>query len=293
MLRSLLFAPGDSDKKMSKAAGIGADCVILDLEDSVAAARKPLAREMVHDFLKSERTPGVAYYVRVNPTDSGLVLGDLAAVMPAAPDGIVVPKADGAADMLLVGNYLDALETTHGLELGSTDIIPVATETAAAVFRLDEYEHANARLAGLTWGAEDLGAAVGASANTDAEKNWTKPYEMVRALCLFGAHAAGVQAIDTVMADFRDTDRLRVVCDEARRDGFTGKICIHPAQVPVINEAFSPSDAELEHARAVVQAFADNPDAGTLQIEGRMIDRPHLVQAERILAFGDALAARG
>jgi len=292
MLRSLLFAPGDSDKKMTKASGIGADCVILDLEDSVAALRKPTAREMVRDFLRGERPPGVAFYVRVNPLDSGLILHDLAAVVPAAPDGIVLPKANGPADLITVAHFIDVLEAEHGLPAGVMRILPVATETAAAVFTLGDYRNGVPRLSGLTWGAEDLGAAVGASANLDSHKQWTSPYEMVRALCLFGAHAAGVQAIDTVMADFRDTARLEVVCNDARRDGFTGKIAIHPAQVDIINTAFSPSAGELEHARAVLAAFAANPDAGTLQLDGKMIDRPHIVQAERIIAQAEELAAR-
>ncbi|MGE0486493.1 MAG: CoA ester lyase [Gammaproteobacteria bacterium] len=289
MLRSLLFAPGDSDKKMTKASGIGADCVILDLEDSVAASRKPIARGMVADFLRGERTPGVAFYVRVNPLDSGLTLHDIAAVVPAAPDGIVVPKANGPEDLRTVSHYIDVLEAEHALPGGAIALLPVATETAAAVFTLGDYRLGTPRLSGLTWGAEDLGAAVGASTNLRPDKEWTSPYQLVRSLCLFGAHAAGVQAIDTVMADFRDTERLKVVCDEARRDGFTGKIAIHPAQVEVINAAFSPSAEELAHARAVIEAFASNPDAGTLQLDGKMIDRPHFVQAERIVALADQL----
>jgi len=292
MLRSLLFAPGDSDKKMAKASSIGADCVILDLEDSVAEQRKPLAREMVATFLRGERHPGVAYYVRVNPLDSGLTTRDLAAVVPARPDGIVVPKANGRDDLIQVSHYVDVLEAEHDLKEGATKLLPVATETAAAVFTLGEYRLGTPRLAGLTWGAEDLGAAVGASANLDANKDWTMPYQVTRSLCLFGAHAAGVQAIDTVMADFRDSERLKVVCDEARRDGFTGKIAIHPAQIPVINEAFSPSAAELAHAQAVIDAFKANPDAGTLQLDGKMIDRPHFVQAQRILAMAAEIASR-
>lgn len=289
MLRSLLFAPGDSEKKMNKAAGIGADCVILDLEDSVAAQRKPLAREMVRDFLQASPNPEVAFFVRVNPLDSGLILDDIAAVVPARPAGIVLPKANGPEDTVRVAHYIDILEAEHGIEAGSVRILPVATETATAVFTLGDYRHQAPRVVGLTWGAEDLGAAVGASANLDEFKDWTKPYQTVRSLCLFGAHAAGVQAIDTVCADFRDGDRLKVVCDEARRDGFTGKIAIHPAQVEIINQAFSPSPEELAHAEAVIKLFKDNPEAGTLQLDGKMIDRPHLTQAERIVALAVAI----
>lgn len=292
MLRSLLFAPGDSEKKMAKASGIGADCVILDLEDSVAAQRKPLARDMVAAFLGDGRNPKVEYYVRVNPFDSGLTRADIAAIVPARPTGIVLPKANGPEDLRVVAHYLDILEVEHGLDAGSISILPVATETATAVFTLGEYRHNTPRLTGITWGAEDLGAAVGASANLQANKDWTQPYQMVRSLCLFASHAAGVQAIDTVMADFRDGERLQVVCNEARRDGFTGKICIHPAQVAIINEAFSPSSEELAHAHAVLQLFADNPDAGTLQLDGKMIDRPHQIQAQRIVELAAQIEAR-
>ncbi len=292
MLRSLLFAPGDSEKKMGKASSIGADCVILDLEDSVAAQRKPVAREMVRDFLRAGPNPAVDFYVRVNPLDSGLILHDLAGVVPAAPKGIVLPKVNGLDDLRRVSHCIDVLEAEHDLPAGSVRIILVATETAAAVFTLGEYRHDPGRIAAMTWGAEDLGAAVGASTNLDANKDWTAPYQVVRAHCLFGAHAAGVQAVDTVMADFRDDARLRVVCDEARRDGFTGKIAIHPAQVPIINEAFTPSADELAHARAVLDAFAANPDAGTLQLDGKMIDRPHQLQAERIVALAEEIARR-
>lgn len=290
MLRSLLFAPGDSDKKMTKAAGIGADCVILDLEDSVATSRKPLARDMTRDFLRSAPNPKVEFWVRVNPLDSGLILHDLASVAPAGPAGIILPKVNTASELVQVAHYLDVLEAEHGLAAGSIGILPVATETARAVFGLGTYARDTPRLRGLTWGAEDLGAAVGASANTTANGNWTSPYEITRSLCLFAAHAAGVQAIDTVMADFRNLEGLERICNEARRDGFTGKIAIHPDQVAVINGAFSPSAAELEHAHAVIALFAAHPDSGTLNLNGKMIDKPHLTQAERILALAAQLA---
>ena len=285
MLRSLLFAPGDSEKKMAKAADSGADCVILDIEDSVAAARKSLAREMVRDFLKAGTNPKVEFWVRVNPLDGPYILHDLAAVVAARPAGIILPKTNCAADLIQVAHCIDVLEAEHGVPAGSVGILPVATETAAAVFNLGSYNKNTPRLRGLTWGAEDLGAAVGASANLEANGNWTAPYILTRALCLFAAHAAGVQAVDTVMADFRDLAGLERVCNDARRDGFTGKIAIHPAQVAVINAAFTPSTDELAHAQAVIAAFAANPDAGTLQLDGKMIDRPHLTQAERILAY--------
>ena len=292
MIRSLLFAPGDDEKKMGKASSIGADCVILDLEDSVTETRKPLARDMVSQFLTTVIGSDVEFYVRVNPIDSKFCKQDIAKVLPSQPKGIVLPKANGPEDMGTVANYLDILEAEHGIELDSTKILPVATETAAAVFTLGAYANVTPRLSGLTWGAEDLGAAVGASVNLQPNKNWTTPYQMVRALCLFGAHAADVQAIDTVMADFRDLDQLKKVCDEARQDGFTGKIAIHPAQVPIINEFFSPTIEELQHAKAVLAVFEANPDAGTLQLEGKMIDRPHIVQAARIVKLAAQISAR-
>ena len=292
ILRSLLFAPGDSEKKMAKASECGADCVILDLEDSVAAARKPLARQMVRDFLKAGTNPKVEFWVRVNPLDGPYILHDIAAVVAAGPAGIILPKANNAAELAQVAHFIDVLEAEHGLTAGSVGILPVATETAAAVFQLGTYNHSTPRLRGLTWGAEDLGAAVGASSNLEANGNWTSPYVLTRALCLFAAHAAGVQAVDTVMADFKDLAGLERVCNDARRDGFTGKIAIHPAQVPVINAAFTPSATELAHAQAVIDAFATHPDAGTLQLDGKMIDRPHLTQAERIIGMAERLKGR-
>ncbi|MDG2302206.1 MAG: CoA ester lyase [Gammaproteobacteria bacterium] len=292
MFRSLLFAPGDSEKKMLKASNVGADCVILDLEDSVVESRKPIAREMVTEFLKEGGNPEVSYFVRINPLDSGKSLQDLAAVVPAGPAGIVFPKSNGVQEALAIANYIEVLEVEHGLSTGSVRLLPLVSETPTAIFTMGEYKDGPARMMGLTWGAEDLGAAVGASANLQSNKDWTSPYQMTRSLCLFAAHAAKVQAIDTVMADFRDLDRLKVVCNEGRRDGFTGKICIHPAQVEVINEAYSPSLEELDHARAVIKAFAENPEAGTLQIEGKMIDKPHLVLAERVLAFAAELSGK-
>ncbi len=291
-LRSLLFAPGDSDKKMAKASECGADCVILDPEDSVAASRKPIAREMVREFLKAGTNPKVEFWVRCNPLDGPYVLADIAAVAPAAPKGIILPKTNSADDLVQVSHFLDVLETEHGLAAGSIGILPVATETAAAVFGLGSYNKTTPRLRGLTWGAEDLGAAVGASSNLENNGQWTSPYVLVRSLCLFAAHASGVQAVDTVMADFRDLAGLERVCNDARRDGFTGKIAIHPAQVPVINQAFTPSAAEVAHAEAVLALFAANPDAGTLQLDGKMIDKPHEVQARRIMAMAERLKGR-
>ena len=291
-LRSLLFAPGDSEKKMAKAAACGADCVILDIEDSVAASRKPIARDMVREYLKAGTNPKVEFWVRVNPLDGPYVLHDIAAVVPAMPRGIILPKTNNADDLAQVAHFIDVLEAEHGIAPGSIGIIPVATETAAAVFGLGSYNKTTPRLRGLTWGAEDLGAAVGASSNLESNGQWTSPYVLVRSLCLFAAHASGVQAVDTVMADFRDLAGLERVCNDARRDGFTGKIAIHPAQVPVINQAFTPSAAEVAHAESVLALFAANPDAGTMQLDGKMIDKPHQVQAERIVAMAARLQGR-
>jgi citrate lyase subunit beta / citryl-CoA lyase len=285
VMRSLLFVPGDSDKKLSKALDLGADGVVLDLEDSVAAKRKDLARHMTRDYLLDAARGRTQLWVRINPLETGDVLHDLATVVAAAPDGIMLPKADSPLDVERVSNFIDVLEVEHGLEIGSVGIIPVATETPAAVFNIGDYQFGSPRIKALTWGAEDLSAAIGASNNVDESGRWLPPHQVTRALCLFAAYAGGVQAMDTVMADFRDEDRLKRVCDEARRDGFTGKLAIHPTQVAVINAAFSPSSEELAHARAVVDAFAAAPDAGTLSLDGKMLDRPHLTQAERIIAL--------
>lgn len=291
MLRSLMFVPGDSEKKLSKAQALGADGVVLDLEDSVVPARKDLARGMTADFLRAHQDAPCEWWVRINPLDGEYVMQDLAAVVPAAPAGVMVPKPDSPLDVERISNFIDILEVEHGLEPGSVGIIPVATETPAAVLNIGDYQYANPRIRALTWGAEDISAAVGATTNVDEAGRWLPPHQVTRSLCLFAAYAANAQAMDTVMADFRDLEGLERVCNEARRDGFTGKMAIHPGQVEVINAAFTPSAEELEHARAVIAAFAENPDAGTLQLDGKMIDRPHLTQAERIVALAEQLGA--
>ena len=284
VLRSMLFVPGDSEKKMAKGGSIGADALILDLEDAVAASRRPLAREMVHDYLKNAGRAGGELWVRINPLDTADALRDVAAVVKARPDGIALPKCNGPQDVVQLSHYLDALEIEHGIPQGSIAICAIATETAAAPFSLGQYKGAP-RLRVLTWGAEDLAAALGASSNKDAAGNYTAPYVLARSLCLFGAHAAGVQGLDTVQPDFRNATKLREECNDARRDGFLGKIAIHPDQVAVINECFTPSAAEIAHAQAVIDAFAANPGAGTLSLEGKMIDMPHLKQAERLMSI--------
>ena len=286
-IRSFLFIPADSEKKLGKADESGADAIILDLEDSVTPANKPAARKLAADFLTARPRAGRRYqiWVRINPLDTDLALGDLAAVVASAPDGIMLPKPEGPADVLQLSHYLDALEVQAGLEPGSIRIVPVATETPGAVFKLGDYGEAGlARLTAITWGAEDLSAAIGASTNCDASGEWAPAYKLARSLSLLASHAAGVQAIDTLYVDFRNEEGLRASCRAARSEGFTGRLAIHPAQVAVINECFSPSPEEISHAQRVLAAFAANPDAGTVGLDGKMIDVPHLKQAKRVLA---------
>ena len=274
-LRSLLFVPGDRPDRMEKALGSGADALILDLEDSVAPAAKPEARRQVAAFVSANNQARL--WVRINPIDGPEADKDLQAVLSAHPDGIVLPKAEGGASVAELSRRL--------AERGNATarILAIATETPAAIFGLGTYG-GHKRLAGLTWGAEDLPAAIGAATSREEDGSFTAPYEIARSLCLFGAAAAGVAPIETVYPAFRDLDGLAAYAGRARRDGFTGMMAIHPAQVPVINDAFTPSEAELEHARAVVAAFEAQPNAGALSLDGRMIDRPHLVQAQRLIA---------
>ncbi len=287
-LRSLLFIPGDSDKKLAKVAGCRADAVILDLEDAVAPANKLAAREKVADFLRAfdraaEGAPEL--WVRINPLDSGLAESDLAAIIPARPDGIVQPKPDGPEDVAKVSSLLDHMELAHGVPPGSIGIIPVATETAIAPFRLGEYAAAGlTRLRGITWGAEDLAAALGATGNRGPDGEWLFTYRLVRSLTLMAAHAAGVPAIETLHADFRDEAGLLATSRQARAEGFSGRLAIHPAQVGPINDGFTPSVDEVAFARRVVAAFEAEPNAGTVGIDGKMFDIPHLKSARRTLA---------
>ncbi len=289
MLRSLLFVPGDSEKKLAKAEGISADALILDLEDSVAPENKVIARGLVCEFLAahaSDRTWQI--WVRINPIDQAEAGADLGAVIRGRPDGIVQPKTRSPNDVVLLGQRIGNYEMEHDFPIGSTRLLPVATETPEALFAMGDYVRCDKRLAGLTWGAEDLSVAVGALDNKDPDGNWTQPYQLARSLCLFAAHAAGVEAIDTLYANFRDSEGLRRSCDEARRDGFGGKLAIHPDQVDVINEAFTPGADEIARARRIVALFDANPGAGTLALDGTMLDIPHLKQARRILAMAAA-----
>jgi citrate lyase subunit beta / citryl-CoA lyase len=282
--RSWLFVPGDSERKLAKGSGSAADALIIDLEDSVAPPNLPAARALAAAFLATPATRTQERWVRVNALASGLALHDLAAVVAAGPDGIVLPKAESAADVATLGHYLSALEIAAGRAEGSVRIMVVATETPGALFTLGSYAAAGPRLAGLTWGAEDLAASLGAASNRAEGGGYEFTYQLARSLCLAGAAAAGVASIDTVFTDFRDAAGLEREARAARRAGFVGKLAIHPDQAEIINRAFTPDEAEVAHASRVVAAFAADPGAGVVAIDGKMIDMPHLKQARRILA---------
>ncbi len=259
---------------MAKAMGVGADALILDLEDAVAPDAKPRAREAVARFLAEADRGDVRLFVRINPVDGPMAADDLAAILPARPDGIVLPKAEGLVSL----HALAARGVAH------IPILPIATETPAALFRLGDYAGSALPLAGLTWGAEDLPAAIGATTAREADGSYTAPYQLARSLTLFGAHSAGVAAIETVYPDFRNLDGLAAYAARGHRDGFTGMMAIHPAQVPVINAAFTPSDQDVTRAQAIVDLFEAHPGAGALQLDGKMVDAPHLKAARALLA---------
>ncbi len=281
-MRSWLFAPGDSKKKMTKAADSAADIALLDLEDSVAPENKPAARELVRDMIAS-REDKARIWVRVNPLSGGETERDLDAIMPSGPGGIFLPKAEGGHDVATLDAMLSEREEKAGLEPGSTRVAALVTETAAAMFTTGTYDGAP-RLVAMSWGAEDLSSELGAQEQRGADGEYSHVYEMARSLCLLGAVKAQVAPIETVQPEFRDLDALRTRALKVRRQGFRGMLAIHPAQIEPINSAFTPSEDELAHARAVVQLFADNPGAGTLALDGNMLDRPHLALAQRILA---------
>lgn len=274
-LRSLLFVPGDRPDRMEKALGAGADALILDLEDAVLPDAKPAARAAVAAFLARPRT--VPLFVRVNPLGP-MTDEDLAAVVPQAPDGIVLPKAEGGSCVADLAARLTKLGNA------GAKILPIATETPKAVFALGSYGGVSPRLCGLTWGAEDLPAAIGAVTSRLPDGRFTPPYDMLRSLALFSAHAAGVVALETVYPAIKDEAGLSAYAARGRRDGFSGMLAIHPAQVPIINAAFTPSPAEIEEAQRVVDAFARTPGAGAIQLDGKMLDAPHLKQAQALLA---------
>ena len=280
-LRSFLFVPGDSEKKLAKGMGTGADALILDLEDAVAESAKPAARGLIAEALKGPRPSQL--WVRINPLTTPHAAPDLAAVVPFAPDGIVIPKPDSAADLVALDGLVTALEVQAGLPQGRIRVMPVATETPAAVFSLGTYTSATPRLAAVTWGAEDLPAAVGAAVNRMSDGGYTDLCRIARSLTIAAAANAGVPAIETVYPAFRDLEGLRAYAAQGRAEGFTGMMAIHPDQVAVIAEVFTPSADEIAHARAVVDLFAANPGAGALSLNGKMLDFPHLKQARRVL----------
>jgi len=299
-MRSWLFVPGDSESKLAKVASAGADITIVDLEDAVAPEAKERARHLAAEWLAESRNAhgapepagsggAAARWVRINPLDGDLWRADLAAIIAGAPAGIMVPKAAGPAQLGLLTDELDVLEPRHGIAPGATRILPLVSETPTAALTIATYANAAAvptstRLIGLTWGAEDLSAAIGATRKRGSDGAWTDLFRMVRSTVLLTAHAAGVAAIDTLQADFRDLAGLDRAAHAAYADGFHGMLAIHPAQVPVINAAFTPTAEQIAEARAIVAAFAAEGQAGALQLEGRMIDRPHLEQAKRLLA---------
>lgn len=296
-MRSFLFVPGDSERKQAKALATAADALILDLEDSVDVTQLPAARARVHELLRTQpdRTKQ-QLWVRVNPLSNGLLLEDLAAVMAdsgeGGPDGIVLPKVSDPGEIEEVAHYLSALEVRGARELGSTRLMVIGTETPRGLLSLPTYQN-NTRLAALTWGAEDLGAALGVTARVDSSGGLTPPFQVARTTCLLTAAALGIQAIDGVHVDFRNKEGLARELESARRDGFTGKLAIHPDQIDAINAAFMPTGAEIARARRIVAAFAAAPGAGVVSLDGQMIDRPHLVQAQRVLqsAAGGSSAA--
>ena len=289
-MRSLLFVPGDSPKKLDKSMTVGADALILDLEDSVAPDRKNEAREITLAFLKETGAQAnrPRLVVRVNAIATGLTDADLDAVVAGRPDAILLPKAEGGASIVHLDAKLTAREAIHGVDDGAIDILALTTETAKALFVAGTYGGVSRRLTSLTWGAEDLSAELGGETNRAADGSWLDPYRLARSLCLAAASAAQVQAIDTVYVDFRNDDGLRREAEEARRDGFTGKLAIHPGQVVAINDVFTPSAEAIAHARAVIAAFAAQPGAGVVGIGGVMYDQPHLKRAERLLARAKA-----
>jgi citrate lyase subunit beta / citryl-CoA lyase len=282
--RSWLFAPGDSERKMEKATACAADIVIFDLEDAVAEGEKPKARAMVSAFLKAQPADRSRLWVRMNPIHGPHALADLAAVVPGRPGGIMLPKSSGRPDVVLLDNYLSALEVAAGIERGSTKVFAIVTETAEGMFTTGTYAEAP-RMVAMSWGAEDLADAVGASENRNADGSYAFTYELARTFCLLGAAAAGVSAIDTIHSDFRDEIGLRKRAAQVRRAGYRGMLAIHPAQVDVINEAFTPTAEEIASAQQIVDLFAAHPNAGTLGYNGAMLDRPHLARARAVLAL--------
>lgn len=283
-MRSFLFVPADSERKLAKGPASGADGLILDLEDSVATDRKKVARDMALAYLNGADRTGPKLYVRVNALDTGLTLGDLATVMQGRPDGIVFPKCVGQADLDLMSTYLDALEAREGIAAGATRILTIATESAAAILALTAAPARHARLIGHSWGGEDLMADLGALAKGPAPGVYDDTFRMARTVNLMASVAAGVTAYDTVYPDIRNVEGLRAEAHDARRMGYGGKIAIHPDQVAIIHEVFTPTDAEIDWANRVIATFEGNPGAGVLTMDGKMLDKPHLVLARRLVS---------
>jgi citrate lyase subunit beta/citryl-CoA lyase len=282
-MRSMLFVPGDRPERFAKAVASGADAVIFDLEDAVVPERRPEARREITRYLAAGER-GVPLWVRINPVDSSDALADLAAVIDGRPDGIVLPKARSGADVERASHWLESLEARAGVGIGSVGLVPLVTESAGAVLNAATFTRLPERVRGLTWGAEDLAADVGALANKSAEGEFAFTYAYARSMCLLAAAAAGVAAIDTIDTEFRDTAAIERRARDSRRQGFVGKLAIHPAQIAPIHAAFTPTAAEVDWAQRVLAAFRAAPQAGALSLDGRMLDKPHIRQAERILA---------
>ncbi len=284
-MRSLLFTPGDSERKLTKGLSSGADLLLIDLEDAVALDEKDAARALTAAFLKDaprgDGTPPL--YVRINDLGSGLAEADLDAIVPARPDGIMLPKALSGMDLRTLSQKLDRREKKFGVSPGSTAIMSLIIETPESLLNIISFQHCGSRVTAFTWGAEDLAASIGAKANRGEDGRYTTPFALARNLCLFAAAAAGVNAIDTVFTNFRDAEGLERDAREAARDGFSGKLAIHPDQVPVINAAFTPNAEEIDRARRIIAAFDAAPEAGVVGLDGKMVDRPHLATAHRTL----------
>src|SRR5271169_798974 len=283
-MRSFLFVPADSERKLARGPESGADALILDLEDSVVPANRPTARRLARAFLDATGSACFRRWVRINPLASDAVLDDLALTVPGKPDGILLPKC-APDDLRTLDHYLSAFETAAALPLGGVRVIAIATETPAAMFALGNFSGVSPRLEGITWGAEDLAACLGGN-NRGFDGVYDDVYRLARSLCLLGAAAADVTPIDTIYTDFKDEAGLAAECAAAKRSGFTAKMAIHPAQIPVINRAFAVGDEEIAWARTIVQAFAANPEAGTMAVDGKMVDKPHLTLARRLLGMG-------
>jgi citrate lyase subunit beta/citryl-CoA lyase len=284
-MRSLLFVPADGGPKLDKAMASGADAIIIDLEDSIAPERKDAARAAALAFLKAHNTKKdrPRLLVRINGLDTGMTDADLDAIVAGAPDAVVFPKAEGGASVVHLDAKLTAREALAGLPEGTIKVVAQSVESATGLFLAGTFRDASSRLTGMTWGPEDLAAELGAESNREADGTLTDPYRLARAMCLYGAAAAKLPAIETVYVDFRNTEGLRRDTELARRDGFTGRLAIHPAQVPVINAVFTPTPEQIEKAQAVIAAFAAQPGAGAVGIDGKMYDRPHLARAQRLL----------